>query len=174
MSCTARARTSTCWSPSSRRRRFWHRVRGSVGRPAARSRRGRHGTTARLIDIPPLELQAARATLVDLRSHAEELPSPQELAAVYEELRRTADEEQRPLLEVSAGVGLAFLTAAGIVGREHVARPYGEDWEPLRQEGFAAYAKRISGPYRQALVEHLDTERPSFTERALGRLSRDV
>jgi hypothetical protein len=135
---------------------------------------GGTGTTARLIDIPPLELEAARATLVDLRSHAEDLPSPDELAAVYGELRRTAEREQRPLLEVSAGVGLAFLTAAGIVGRDHVARPYGEDWEPLRQEGFAAYARRISAPYRKALVEHLDGERPSFTERALGRLSRDV
>jgi hypothetical protein len=135
---------------------------------------GGAGTSARLIDMPPLELDALRETVADFRSHAADLPSPGELAAVYGSLREAAERERKPLLEVSTGVGLAFLTATRSVGREHLAKPYAEDWKPLREEGFAAYARRIAGPYRRAVAEHFDTERPTYTERALGRLARDV
>ena len=139
-----------------------------------RALEGGTGTTARLIDIPPLELEAARASLAELRSHADALPSPAQLAAVYAALRRTAERERRPLLEVSAGVGLAFLISAKAVGRDHVVVPYAEDWQPVRDEGFSAYARRVSGPYRRAVYAHFDAERPTYTERALGRLGRDA
>jgi hypothetical protein len=133
---------------------------------------GASGTTARLVDIPPLELSQLRRSLGELRASAGELPRPEELAALYRGLRRTAARERRPLLEVSAGMGLAFLTSARHVGRDHLVVPYGEDWEPLRREGFAAYARRVAGPYGAALAGHFDPERPSWTERAAVRLRR--
>jgi hypothetical protein len=76
------------------------------------------------------------------------------------------------LLEVSSGMGLAFLLSARHVGREHVVVPYREDWRPLREEGFAAYARRISGPYRAAMTAHFDPKRATWTERALNRVRR--
>ena len=36
----------------------------------------------------------------------------------------------------------------------------------------ASGAKRISRPYGQAVGKHFDGERPTYTERVLGRLSR--
>ena len=45
-------------------------------------------------------------------------------------------------------MGLAFLLSARQLGREHLVAPYREDWKPLREEGFAAYARRVSEPYR--------------------------
>jgi hypothetical protein len=128
------------------------------------------GGTARLIDIPPLELRELRASLTELRSHADSLPSPDELAALYAALRRTAAAEDRSLLEVSSGVGLAFLTAARKVSDEHIAAPYREDWQPVRDEGFAAYARRVSSPYRRAVARHLDAGEATRTERLLERL----
>lgn len=132
------------------------------------------GRTARLIDIPPLELAELRASLAELRDDAGALPSPDELAQLYEGLRQTARAEGRSLLEVSAGVGLAFLTSARSVSREHLVVPYREDWKPLRDEGFAAYAQRVSGPYREAILRHFDPENPTWTEHLLGRISHDV
>jgi hypothetical protein len=133
---------------------------------------GTSGTTARLVDLPPLELAELRASFDELRSSASELPSPQELAAIYDGLRRTADRERQPLLEVSAGMGLAFLLSARQVSREHLIAPYREDWKPLREEGFAAYARRISKPYKAAMTGHFDPERQTWTERALARIRR--
>ena len=98
------------------------------------------GGTARLIDIPPVELAGLRASLAELRVSAETLPSPAELAALLAALRRTAAAERRTLLEVSVGVGLAFLSSARSISREHVALPYREDLTPVRDEGFGAYA----------------------------------
>ena len=133
---------------------------------------GTSGTTARLVDLPPLELAELRASFAELRSSASELPSPQELAALYDGLRRTAARERQPLLEVSTGMGLAFLLSARQLSREHLIAPYREDWKPLREEGFAAYARRVSEPYRAAMTGHFDPERETWTERALARFRR--
>ncbi|HEV2713036.1 MAG TPA: hypothetical protein VGU26_08065, partial [Gaiellaceae bacterium] len=132
------------------------------------------GGTARLIDIPPLELEELRESLAELRAEREALPTQAELAALFDSLRRTAQAENRSLLEISTGVGLAFLVSAGRLSREHLAVPYREDWRPLRREGFGAYASRIAAPYRRAVAGHFDRERPTWTERVLGRVSRDV
>ena len=133
---------------------------------------GASGGTARLIDIPPLELAQLRASLADLRGHAESLPSPSELARVYEGLRLEAERERRSLLEVSTGAGLAFLLSARRVGGEQVMAPYREDWRPVADEGFAAYARRVARPYGEAVAGHFDAERESLTERGLERLRR--
>ena len=119
------------------------------------------GTAAGLVDIPPLELAELRRSLAELRASARSLPRPEELAAVLLGLRAAAARERRSLLEVSQGGGLAFLLSARSVGREHLVTPYREDWRPLRNEGFAAYARRIAGPYREAVAGHLDQERPT-------------
>jgi hypothetical protein len=132
------------------------------------------GRTAALIDVPPVELAELRESLAELRAEADSLPTQAELAAAFEGLRRAAARERRPLLEVSAGVGLAFLVCSRKLGRAHIVVPYREDWRPLRREGFAAYARRISSPYRDAVAGHFDPERPTWTERVLGRVSRDV
>ncbi len=131
---------------------------------------GASGTTARLIDIPPLEVEALKQSLSDLREDARNLPSPEELATVYAALVTEADREKRSLLEVSVGMGLAFFNAARHVGRQHVLDPYTEDLRPVRDEGFAGYASRVGRPYAQAVVRHFDPGRLTLTERGLARL----
>jgi hypothetical protein len=131
---------------------------------------GVSGTTARLVDIPPLELRALRQSLDEIRRDAASLPGPDELAGVYEGLREAARREGTSLLEVSVGIGLAFFNSARHVGRQHVLDPYREDLAPVRDEGLGAYARRVSHPYAEAVERHFDTERPSLTERGLERL----
>jgi hypothetical protein len=130
---------------------------------------GASGTTARLIDIPPLEVQALKQSLADLREDAGNLPSPAELAAVYGALLAEADREQRSVLEVSLGMGLAFFNSARKVGRQHVLDPYTEDLRPVRDEGFAAYARRVGRPYAQAVARHFDPQRETLIERGVER-----
>ncbi len=131
---------------------------------------GTTGTTANLIDLPPLELKELRASISELRRDATSLPSAKELAALFDGLVRTARLEDRSLLDVSTGIGLAFLTSAKNVGRDHVIAPYREDWRPVRDEGFGSYATRVSGPYREAMSGHFDPARESWTERGVRGL----
>jgi hypothetical protein len=130
------------------------------------------GHTAGLVDVPPLELAELRSTLAELRQDAAGLPGPEELAALYRGLRHEARRERGSLLEVSVGMGVAFLVSARNVAHEHVAAPYREDWEPLRREGFAEYARRVARPYAAAAAGHFDPGRPSWTERLISRLAR--
>ena len=130
---------------------------------------GTSGRTARLIDLPPLELEELKTSLAELRAEASDLPSQEELARVYRGLRRQAGREERSVLEVSSGVGLAFLLSARNVSRTHLVAPYREDWEPLREEGFAAYATRVGRPYAKAVAGHFHPDRASYTEQYLTR-----
>ena len=130
------------------------------------------GRTAGLIDIPPLELAELRSTLGEFRTDASGLPGPKELASLYEGLRQEAARERGSLLEVSVGMGMAFLLSAKSVTNTHLAIPYREDWAPLRREGFAAYARRVGAPYARAVGGHFDPERPSWTERLLIKLAK--
>ena len=134
---------------------------------------GVSGTTARLVDIPPLELRALRQSLGEMRRDAASLPAPDELAGVYRALREAARREGTSLLEVSVGIGLAFFNSARHVGRQHVLDAYREDLAPLRDEGLGAYARRVSRPYAAAVRRHFDLDRPSLTERGLERLRRE-
>jgi hypothetical protein len=133
---------------------------------------GASGHTAGLLDIPPVELEHLRTTVAEFRGDADSLPSPDELAGLYRGLRATAAAERRSLLEVSQGIGLAFLLSARSVGRLHLVVPYRADWAPLRREGLGAYALRVSRPYALAVAGHFDPTRPTWTERGLIRLRR--
>jgi len=134
---------------------------------------GVSGTSARLVDIPPLEVAALRQSLAEIRRDAVSLPSPAELARVLDGLREMARRERTSLLEVSVGIGLAFFNSARKVGRQHLLDPYTEDLRPLQDEGFGAYARRVSRPYAEAVARHFDADRATLTERGLERLRRD-
>jgi hypothetical protein len=109
-----------------------------------------------------------RRSLAELRASVSTLPTPTELMDLFNGLVWTARLEQRSLLEVSSGVGLAFVTSARNVGRDHLVTPYREDWAPLRAEGFGSYAARIARPYGTAVLSHFDRERVTVTERLPG------
>lgn len=132
---------------------------------------GTTGNTARLVDLPPIEVAELKRSLQEFRSDARGLPSPAELATLFNALVDTARRERRPLLEVSSGVGLAILTSAGHVTRDHIVAPYREDWAPLRREGFGAYAARIGAPYQRAVAGHFDPHRLTWTERMPGTVA---
>ncbi len=129
-----------------------------------RALEGTAGGTATMMDLPPLELSELKRSLKELRDDAASLPGPAELARLFHGLVRAAAAEQRSVLEVSSGVGLAFLSSARNVGRAHLVTPYREDWAPLAREGFGAYASRVSRPYREALLSHFNPQRDTLTE----------
>jgi hypothetical protein len=131
---------------------------------------GVSGTSARLIDIPPLEVAALRRSLDDIRRDAAALPSADELARILDGLREAARRERTSLLEVSVGIGLAFFNSARHVGRQHLLDPYREDLRPVAEEGFGAYARRVSRPYADAVSRHFSADEPTLTERGLGRV----
>jgi hypothetical protein len=133
---------------------------------------GTTGHTASLIDMPPVELAELRRSLGELKGDVTALPSPKELAALFDGLVRTARMEGRSLLDVSTGIGFAFLISAKNVTRQHLVTPYGEDWKPVRDEGFGAYASRIAMPYRKAINGHFNGERVTWTEKVSGKVGR--
>ncbi|MBK9344036.1 MAG: hypothetical protein IPN07_13645 [Dehalococcoidia bacterium] len=91
---------------------------------------GTTGNAAGLIDMPPLELKELRASISELKRDAKSLPTPGELARLFDGLVRTARMENRSLLAVSSGVGFAFLTSAKNVGKTTSSLPTGRTGNP--------------------------------------------
>ncbi len=133
---------------------------------------GTTGHTASMIDMPPLELAELRRSISELKGDVGALPTPKELATLFDGLVRTARMEGRSLLDVSTGIGFAFLTSARNVTRQHLVTPYGEDWQPVRDEGFGAYASRIAMPYRKAINGHFDGNSTTWTEKLSNKASK--
>ena len=125
-------------------------LEGVVGHERAADRhpaaRGRGAAPRRSRDLAPGRLRRC--------------PRPASSRALFDGLRETARREERSLLEVSVGIGLAFFNSARHVGRQHVLDPYREDLRPVRDEGFAAYAARVSRRYAQAVARHFDPDEP--------------
>lgn len=126
---------------------------------------GSAARTARLIDLPPLEIAELKRSVAELKSDVTSLPTAGELATLFDGLVRTASTEGRPLLEVSSAIGLAILTSARDVGRDQLLVPYRQDWAPLRAEGLRIYAKRVARPYRTAVTGHFSPDRETVTGR---------
>ena len=118
------------------------------------------GTTARLVDIPPLELRALRQSLAEIRRDAASLPGPDDMARVYAGLLEAARRERTSLLEVSVGIGVAFFNSARHVGRQHLLDPYREDLRRIRAPRVAAVR-----PGRRPPLRH----RPALPHRARPR-----
>lgn len=132
-----------------------------------KSVQGISGTTASTIDMPPIEIAELTRSLGELRHSASELPTPAEMAALFTGLVNVAKRERRSLLAVSSGVGLAFLSSAKNVTRNELWVPYGEDLAPVREEGFGAYADRVSERYRRAISGHFDPEKETITSQVM-------
>jgi hypothetical protein len=82
------------------------------------------GRTARLIDIPPLELAELRFLARRASREAESLPSPKALATLFGALTGGGAARGPIAARGSSGLGLAFLLSARGVGREHLVVPY--------------------------------------------------
>jgi hypothetical protein len=130
------------------------------------------GILADAIDVPPMRLQEARASLQSLRQQADGLPSAAELNALFRELQATAQREGRSLGEVSAAVGLAAARAGFGMGNAHIFDFYRVALGAIRAEGLVTFLRRTAAPYLSRAGRHFDPGAGTYTERALDRLQQ--
>lgn len=131
---------------------------------------GTSGAMADTIDVLPLNARDVRGAWDELRGHADELPGPERLAALFAELQRAARLERRSLLEISAAVGLGAVRAGVRMGNVYLFDYYRDALRLIAAEGLAAYLRRVSRPYLRRAVRHFERAAPSFTQRLLRRL----
>ena len=119
------------------------------------------------VDVPPLSLGDARASLATLREQAADLPSGDDLATIFSELQTAARREGRSLSEVSAAIGLGAIRAGVSLGNTHVFDYYRDALRAIADEGLLAFLRRIVTPYAKRAVGHFDPAAPTQTDRLL-------
>jgi hypothetical protein len=131
---------------------------------------GTSGTLADTIDVLPLSTRDLRASWEELRGHADRLPGPEKLAALFADLQRAAGLEGRSLLDISAVVGLGAVRAGVRMGNVYLFDYYRDALGLIASEGLAAFLRRVSRPYLSRAVGHFDRDAPSYTQRLLRHL----
>ena len=125
------------------------------------------GVLADTVDVPPLDLADARASLATLREQAADLPSADDLGTIFSQLQATARREGRSLSEVSAAIGLGAIRAGVSLGNTHVFDYYRDALRAIADEGLLAFLRRIVTPYAKRAVGHFDPAAPTYTDRLL-------
>jgi hypothetical protein len=151
------------------------------------------GQLAENINAPPLDIAGLRAEwrkfVAEARQlRAPQLPSSTAVTRVWQDLRATAEREQRSVFEVSSLLAVAAVgglperarvlsKAAGIVLRHGGAAVsnalldhYRESLRQMREAGFLDYGVRQLTPYTHAAIAAFSPERATLTDRLLDKL----
>lgn len=123
------------------------------------------------IDVPPMTVKDARASLESLRRQADDLPSADELALIFRELQATAQKEGRSVSEVSAALAGAAARAGVNLGSTHIFDFYKESLSAIQQEGMLRFLLRSSTPYVKRAGGHFDPRAATYTDRAVEYLA---
>lgn len=130
------------------------------------------GVLADTIDIPPMTVSDARASLDALRAQATDLPAPEELARFFRDLQTTAQREGRSVSEVSAALALAAGRAGLELGNTHIFSFYQESLGAIQQEGLLRFLQRSATPYLKRAGRHFDPRASTYTDRYLRRMAQ--
>ena len=130
---------------------------------------GTSGTLADTVDVPPLNLADLRAAWQKLQDNADDLPSPQRLAAIFGSLQDAARKEDRSLLEISSLVALGALRTGVQLGNSYIFDYYRDALISISREGLVRYLGRVSRPYLRRAVGHFSPRSRTLTEQALGK-----
>jgi hypothetical protein len=125
------------------------------------------GVLADAIDIPPMSLREARASLDALRRQASDLPPAEDLATLFREMQATARREGRSLTDVSAAIGLAAAKAGLEMGNVHIFDFYRDALGAIRDEGLLRFLRRVATPYVARAGSHFDPNATTNTDRFL-------
>lgn len=145
------------------------------------------------VNAPPLDVAGLRREWEKFVAEARTLPAPQlpsatAVTSVWQDLRATADREERSVFEVSSVLALSAVSelperarvlskSAAIVLRRGGAalsgpllEHYRQSLNDIRAVGFVSYGVRQLTPYTRAAVGAFAPERETFTGRLLDRL----
>ena len=128
------------------------------------------GLAAETLDVPPLNVGELRQTWSDLRKNASSLPDAEHLAAVYAGMQHAAGQEKTSLSSLSKVIGAAAVRAGIQTGNMHIFNFYVASLQTIAAEGLAAYARRVTLPYRIVANSHLDPRRMTYTDRFLSHV----
>jgi hypothetical protein len=160
---------------------------------------GLENTSARLaqtLNLPPLDVARLRKEWSDIRLQARklkpaELPTAQDIASGWEELKQEAARQGRSIFATSSVMALSAVRTlpnrarrfssstrvgaarTGKVFYTTVLEDYSQALRELREVGYGTYARRQLSPYLRACVEQFSRQQRSTTERVIDRVRKN-
>jgi hypothetical protein len=147
---------------------------------------------AQALTVPPLNVAELRNEWRTIRAQARgakplQLPTPSAIGKQWEQLKQESTRQGRSIFETSSVMAVAavralpnkarWLSASTRVGARRTGKllaadvldGYSQTLNELRKVGYLIYAKRQLSPYLRACVDQFSQQRPTLTQRLLGR-----
>ena len=119
------------------------------------------------IDVPPLTIRELRSSWQQLKMKAHDLPDPNRLNLIYQELRLAAVRGDSTLGDLSKVLAVSAIRAGVQIGNVHIFDFYRSALREIEAEGLQLYAQRLTRPYLAAARAHFNPERVTYTQRLL-------
>ncbi len=110
------------------------------------------GHLADSFNTPPLNRKALMREWEELKKSVSTSTSSSQVEAEWEQLKRTAQLQRKPLMEVSTAVALNTLRCGRQMFADPILEHYRKTLADLNEVGFASYAEREMAPYWRAAV----------------------
>jgi hypothetical protein len=130
---------------------------------------GTLGQAADTVDMPPLNLEDMRQSWHELQERASRLPDADTLAYIYEDLKRVSHQEGQSIYRISSLIAQGAVRTGVKMGTMHIFDYYQDALDSIAAEGLRRYIRRVSRPYRRAVIHHINPRHKTLTERFLQR-----
>lgn len=130
------------------------------------------GMAADLVDIPPINIDGLKASLLALRNNTTRLPSGEQLTNLYNEMQHVAQNEGRSVGSLSSMIAAGALRAGIQMGSTHIFDYYQQALKSINSEGWGRFIFRIVKPYYITVRGHFDPYRVTNTEIAILKFFR--
>ena len=119
------------------------------------------------IDVPPLTIRELRSSWQQLKMKAHDLPDPNRLNLIYQELRLAAVRGDSTLGDLSKVLAVSAIRAGVQIGNVHIFDFYRSALREIEAEGLQLYAQRLTRPYLAAARAHFNPKRITYTQHLL-------
>ncbi len=130
------------------------------------------GVLADTVDVPPLNVSEMRASWQSLKQNVGGLPEAGQLAGLFAQLQRAAEQEGHSLRSMSTLIGVGAVRTGVQMGNVYIFDYYRQSLVAIRLEGLAAYLQRVARPYLEAAARNFDSRHETYSERLLHRARR--
>jgi hypothetical protein len=132
------------------------------------------GVVAESLDVPPLSVGNLQDSWQKLRTSTAEMPNPEVLASIYDQMQKLSKRENTSLGSISTLMAASAARAGVRVGQMYIFDYYQNTLRRINKEGLQIYSMRVFIPYLMVARGHFDPRQLTYTERMVKFIRRET
>lgn len=121
-------------------------------------------------DLPPINVEQMKKTFESLKANHNHLPSNKAIDQKFDELQKTAKQEQKNIWEISTLLAIGAKKTGIGLSQKYIFDYYSQSFEKIQKIGLLKYMQTTFKPYLVAIKKHFKPTQKTFTEKLLQKI----